>query len=61
MRACESELNEKGIFKANSPAVLGIRGTPTLILVDATGNVRKVWIGKLPTEKESDVLDELLR
>lgn len=36
------------------------RGTPTLILVDHDGVVKKTWIGKLPPEKETEVRNELL-
>ena len=43
------------------PDVVGVRGTPTLLLVDKTGTVQKVWTGKLPPEKESEVLAELRR
>lgn len=47
--------------KKVTPDLLGVRGTPTLILVDGTGTVRKVWPGKLPPNKESEVLNELGR
>lgn len=40
---------------------LGVSGTPTLILVDGAGTVRKVWTGKLPPDKESEMLSELRR
>src|SRR5262245_8949746 len=40
---------------------LGVSGTPTLILVNGTGTVQKVWTGKLPPDKESEVLLELRR
>jgi hypothetical protein len=36
-----------------------VRGTPTLLLVGNTGVVEKVWIGKLPADKESEVLHTL--
>jgi len=35
---------------------VGIRGTPTLVIVDSTGVVKHVWVGRLTTEKESEVL-----
>jgi thioredoxin-related protein len=47
--------------KQITPDVVGVRGTPTLLLVDNTGTVQKVWIGKLPPDKESEVLKELRR
>lgn len=34
-------------------------GTPTLILVDGRGLVTHSWIGKLPPDKEAEVLDRL--
>jgi hypothetical protein len=36
-----------------------VEGTPTLILVDSTGVVKETWVGKLPTEAESEVLSKL--
>lgn len=58
-------LNDLGVVvdevKQVTPDVVGARGTPTLILVDGTGTVQKVWIGKLPPDKESEVLNELRR
>jgi thioredoxin-related protein len=38
---------------------LNIKGTPTLILVDNTGAVAQSWAGKLPPEKEREVLQQL--
>jgi peroxiredoxin len=38
---------------------LEINGTPTLLLVDHSGLVKHVWLGKLPSEKESDVVTTL--
>lgn len=35
---------------------VGVRGTPTLIMVDGSGSVEASWVGKLPAEKESEVL-----
>lgn len=37
----------------------GVRGTPTLILVDNQGVARNIWVGKLTTERESEVLNLL--
>lgn len=36
---------------------LKIKGTPTLILVDERGEVRNVWLGRLPKDKEQEVID----
>jgi thiol-disulfide isomerase/thioredoxin len=38
---------------------LNIEGTPTLILVDNSGKVLNVWIGKLPKETEDKVRQAL--
>ncbi|MEN3334821.1 MAG: Redoxin [Blastocatellia bacterium] len=56
-------LNELGVriseVKQASPAVFGVRGTPTLLLVDNKGIVKEVWAGKLPSDKETAVLTRL--
>jgi len=38
------------------PAAIGVRGTPTLILVNNAGVVQKVWRGRLPPAKEDEVM-----
>jgi hypothetical protein len=38
---------------------LQVAGTPTLIMVNREGVVTDVWVGKLPPEKESEVLNKL--
>jgi len=43
--------------RQGSFALLKIRGTPTLILVDEQGVVRNVWLGRFPPDKEQQVLD----
>jgi hypothetical protein len=35
---------------------LEINGTPTLLIIDNGGLVRNVWVGKLPTQTEKEVL-----
>ena len=35
---------------------LQVNGTPTLILVDSSGKVVNSWVGKLPPEKEEEVI-----
>ncbi|MGH9453840.1 MAG: TlpA family protein disulfide reductase [Candidatus Acidiferrum sp.] len=35
---------------------LGVRGTPTLLLVDEAGVVTDVWVGKLQPDQENQVL-----
>lgn len=36
-----------------------VRGTPTLILVDNQGIVTSAWVGKLPSDKEVEVISKL--
>lgn len=38
---------------------IGVRGTPTLMIVDKTGTVKQAWIGRLSAERESEVLGRL--
>ena len=42
-----------------SPNDLGVRGTPTILLVDGSSTVTDAWVGKLPPEKEDEVLRRL--
>lgn len=41
------------------PMSLGATGTPTLLLVDRSGIVKEVWVGKLSPAKEQEVLNKL--
>lgn len=34
---------------------VGVRGTPTLLMINDKGMITKSWIGKLPTDKEAEV------
>src|SRR6266446_340752 len=43
----------------NALGSLGVHATPTLILVDSKGMVTDFWIGKLPADKERDVLSKI--
>jgi thioredoxin-related protein len=45
--------------KQISPNFLGVSGTPTLILVNNAGEVIDSWTGKLPPDKEIEVLKKL--
>jgi thioredoxin-related protein len=36
---------------------LSVSGTPTLILVDKNGQIQKFWVGKLPADKEAEVIN----
>ena len=38
---------------------LGVRGTPTLILVDNNGAAVKSWVGRLPPNGEAEVISAL--
>ncbi len=40
-------------------AALSVGGTPTLILTDKNGQVQKFWVGKLPADKETEVINSL--
>jgi hypothetical protein len=41
------------------PSSLGVRGTPTLLLVNKDGVVTSSWVGKLQPEKELEVMARL--
>jgi thioredoxin-related protein len=64
--ATESEgyLRELGVavdvVKQVSPSSLGVRGTPALLLVDDKGIVVESWTGKLPADKETQVLNKVV-
>ena len=47
------EIRQASLTKAK------ILGTPTLVLVNNTGTVEKVWFGKLTSSQEKDVIDYL--
>jgi thiol-disulfide isomerase/thioredoxin len=38
---------------------IGVKGTPTLMIVDKTGTVKQAWMGRLSVERESEVLGRL--
>lgn len=40
---------------------IGVRGTPTLLLVDTSGVVKNFWVGKLSPEQEAIVLSVLAK
>jgi thioredoxin-related protein len=42
-----------------APAGVGVRGTPTILLVDSRGIVSRVWTGRLQEEEEEQVLSVL--
>lgn len=38
-------------------SAMGVSGTPTLLLIDNTGTVKQSWLGKLPPDKETEVIN----
>jgi thioredoxin-related protein len=40
-------------------AALSVGGTPTLILTDKNGAITNAWLGKLPADKETEVINSL--
>jgi len=46
-------------IRQSSLTALGVKGTPTLILIDSKGEVMQSWPGKLSPEKEREVLLKL--
>jgi hypothetical protein len=57
-------LNEHGVtvdeITQSAPGAAYARATPTLIMVDRTGSVVESWVGRLPVDKEAEVLNHLL-
>ena len=47
-------------IRQTSLDTINVKGTPTLLLVDKTGAVVQSWVGKLPPEKESEVVAHFL-
>ena len=45
--------------KQVSLSTIGLRGTPTLILVDREGRITDLWIGLLSRDSENEVLNRL--
>lgn len=43
------------------PSASGIRGTPTLLLVDSTGKVKSAWVGKLSDSAQQEVASAVQR
>jgi Redoxin len=61
--ASRKYLNDLGVtvddVKQLTPSSIGVRGTPTLLLVNKEGVVTESWIGKLSPPKETEVLSRL--
>ncbi len=47
-------------IKQSALSDLDVSGTPTIIVTDDKGQVTRVWVGKLPAEKENEVIAALL-
>jgi thioredoxin-related protein len=45
--------------KQSSLGSLQVNGTPTLILTNDKGEVTDYWVGKLPADKETEVINKL--
>ena len=55
-----SELGINGFEVRQAPiSDLDASGTPTLIITNDKGEVTNFWVGKLPPDKEAEVLNEL--
>jgi hypothetical protein len=53
-----ADLNLDGIRQVSFPD-LGVKATPTILLVNRSGVITNVWIGKIPPEQENEVLSVL--
>jgi hypothetical protein len=57
-------LSEQGVLVDEiinaSLSVVNVSATPTLLLVDRSGNVTDVWVGKLDSSKETAVAQRIL-
>lgn len=58
-RAYLNDLDVPIEVKQATVGSLGASATPTLILVNKAGEVKASWVGKLPAEKEAEVLGHL--
>lgn len=55
-----TELGVTGFEVKQAPiSALDASGTPTLIITNEKGEVTNFWIGKLPAEKETEVINQL--
>ena len=55
-----SQLGLSGMEVKQAPiSALDVSGTPTLILTDEKGQVTNYWIGKLPPDKETEVINQI--
>lgn len=58
-----AHLNKLGLtnmeVKQSLLGSLQVSGTPTLILINDKGEIIDYWVGKLPADKETEVIDRL--
>lgn len=55
-----TDLGVTGIEVKQAPiSALDASGTPTLIIANEKGEVKNFWIGKLPADKEAEVINQL--
>ncbi|MFV0388490.1 MAG: peroxiredoxin family protein [Pyrinomonadaceae bacterium] len=54
----EHSIATNRIYKADL-STIGVRGTPTLLLLDSNGKLEEYWIGQLSDEKQLQVLEKL--
>lgn len=58
-------LDQHGVHVDRSVSIVGskwrpVMSTPTLLLVDSRGEVRRIWVGKLSADRERALLDDLV-
>lgn len=53
----EQGVPRDGIINASLSDV-NVSGTPTLLLVDNTGHIKNVWVGKLDANREKEVMQK---
>ncbi len=62
--AGQAYLNKLGVsvdeVRQSPLEAVGVRATPTLILIDDKGVVTASWVGKLPPDKEAEVINHFL-
>jgi len=62
--AGQAYLNKLGVsvdeVRQSSLDAVGVKATPTLILVDDKGVVTASWVGKLPPDKENEVINRFV-
>jgi hypothetical protein len=64
MKEAKDFLNVAGVsvdqIITRAPDAVGVRGTPTVLLVDPRGKVRRSWIGKLDASRQKELLDVIM-